>query len=141
MVLQVPGERFHAASILLSPGSTVNTQSLPKGGGGEVYAALMPNASPEDRELALLVTAHVLEAMSRDRVSQNEIERRAKFKPGRLSRFMTGERVAVPPSFIVRLARAIGSNPSRMLSAPPDDRRFLEAARRRQFSPKQARNP
>lgn len=119
---------------LLPSGSAVKREPLPIGAGPCGYACGMGRATPEDRALAANVTAHILEAMARDGLSQNEVARRAGVGSGRLSRFMTAARVAVPPSFLIRLARAIGSNPSRILTAPPDDKRFLELARRRQVT-------
>ena len=98
--------------------------------------------SNEDRELALRVAAHVLEAMKHEGVSQNEIARRMKVTSGRLSRFMTGERVKVAPTFLVLLAKAIGSNPSRVLGTAPDARFLVEARRQAAgATPKRARRP
>jgi transcriptional regulator with XRE-family HTH domain len=84
----------------------------------------------DDRDIALRVSAHVLAFMDEAKVSQNEIARRAGVSSGRLSKFMNGERVEVPVSFIMRVADAIESNPTRVLRELPA-LRFLEDARRR----------
>jgi transcriptional regulator with XRE-family HTH domain len=92
--------------------------------------------TPEDREVAIVVTAHVLAAMDELGLTQNAIERRAGFTAGRPSRFMSGRRVDVPLGFLSRLAPACGSNPSRMLTRPADPRfqKFLAQARRRHLA-------
>jgi hypothetical protein len=90
-----------------------------------------PRLTDKDRDLAIQVTAHVLEYMDETGRSQNSIESGAGFKRGRLSRFMTGARVEVGLSFLVSLADEVESSPTRLLAAPPQNPRFLEAARRR----------
>jgi transcriptional regulator with XRE-family HTH domain len=91
-----------------------------------------PRTTDDDRTLAIYVAAHALELQHRLGISQNEIERKAHLTIGRLSRFLSGERVAVPPSFLVRLSEALGTNPAALLTRPgPTSVRWLEEARRR----------
>lgn len=118
-------------SVALSSGSP-----LPTGAGesGRLFPTVGKpgkRTTPRDRAIAVIVSAHVHAYMAKHTVSQNHVEERAGFKRGRLSRFMTGERVEVGPAFLMDLARAIGSSLDKIIETPstPEFRAALREAR------------